>query len=78
MVMDFIVEYQAYLYVLLIVLLTVGLYWYIFHLYWSEKTGRRDYEKYANIALNDEVYDNPVETMPTSNEGKLNKQRGAK
>ena len=29
--------------------------YYFFHLYKSEKTGRRNYEKYSKLALNDEI-----------------------
>jgi cytochrome c oxidase cbb3-type subunit 4 len=54
-------EFQAYGYFFLTVFLAVVLYGYIYHLYKSEKTGRRDYEKYANMALNDEIDDEPVE-----------------
>ncbi|MFV0482050.1 MAG: cytochrome c oxidase, cbb3-type, CcoQ subunit [Campylobacteraceae bacterium] len=67
MILDFIVEYQAHLYIILTVLLAVGLYWYIFHLYRSEKIGRKNYEKYADIALHDEVYDTPVESIKNKN-----------
>jgi cytochrome c oxidase cbb3-type subunit 4 len=38
------------------------LYGYIYHLYSSEKKGTRNYEKYANIALDDEVNSTPLET----------------
>jgi len=40
------------------------LYGYIIHLYRSEKKGEKDYEKYADIALHDEVTDLPVEDNP--------------
>jgi len=46
------------------------LYGYIYHLYSSEKKGTRDYEKYANIALNDELTDKPVETVSKKDETK--------
>jgi len=42
------------------------LYGYIIHLYRSEKKGERDYEKYGNIALDDEVTSKPVEDKPAS------------
>ena len=46
--------------------LVIMLYWYIIHLYRSEKKGERDYEKYGNIALDDEVTSTPVEDKPAS------------
>ena len=39
------------------------LYSYWFHLKRSEKTGRRDYEKYSNLALNDDLKDNVLESL---------------
>jgi cytochrome c oxidase cbb3-type subunit 4 len=37
------------------------MYGYIVHLYRSEKKGEKDYEKYGNIALDDEVTSAPIE-----------------
>jgi cytochrome c oxidase cbb3-type subunit 4 len=71
MVLDFIVEYQGYLYFIFTVLLATIFYWYIYHLYKSEKTGRRNYEKYGDIAINDDINDTPVESMP-NRKSKLN------
>ena len=39
------------------------LYGYIFHLYKAQRTGTRDYEKYGNLALDDEVSAKPLETI---------------
>ncbi len=54
-------ELQAYGYLLMIVLLTIGLYAYIYHLYKTQKEGRRDYEKYAKLALDDDISSTPIE-----------------
>jgi len=54
---------QAYAYFFFTVFLVLMLYGYIYHLYSSEKKGTRDYEKYSNIALNDEITDKPVEEV---------------
>jgi cytochrome c oxidase cbb3-type subunit 4 len=54
---------QAYAYFFFTVFLMLMLYGYIYHLYSSEKKGTRDYEKYGNIALNDEITDKPVEEV---------------
>ncbi len=58
-----IAELQAYGYFFLTAFLVLVLYGYIYHLYSSERKGKRDYEKYGNIALNDEVTDKPVEEI---------------
>lgn len=66
---------QAYGYVILIICLCVGLYAYFFHLNKSEKTGRRNYEKYGNLALNDSIDDEIIE----ANSSKDNEcKKGAK
>jgi cytochrome c oxidase cbb3-type subunit 4 len=57
-------ELQAYANFFFTVFLVFLLYGYIIHLYRSEKKGERDYEQYANIALNDEITDAPVERNP--------------
>lgn len=54
---------QAYGYFFFTVFMVVVLYGYIYHLYRSEKTGRRNYEKYGNIALNDGINDQPIEKI---------------
>lgn len=59
-------ELQAYASFFMTIFLVVMLYGYIIHLYRSEKKGERDYEKYGNIALDDEVTSTPVEDKPAS------------
>lgn len=71
--MELLVKYQGQAYFFLLAFLTIVFYWYIFHLYWSEKTGRKNYEKYGDIALKDEINDEPVETMPVNKSIKMNK-----
>ena len=53
--MENIREFQAYGYFFLTAFLVITLYAYFFHLYKSEKTGKRNYEKYSKLALNDEI-----------------------
>ena len=43
------------------IFLVIVMYGYIVHLYRSEKKGEKDYEKYGNIALDDEVTSAPIE-----------------
>lgn len=53
-------EIQAYAYFAFTGLLCVILYAYIYHLYSSEKKGEKNFEKYSNIAIDDEVDSTPV------------------
>jgi len=57
---------QGYASFFMSLFLVVMLYWYIVHLYRSEKKGERDYEKYGKIALDDEITSTPVEDQPAS------------
>lgn len=59
---------QAYAYFFFTAFLVVVLYAYIYHLYSSQKKGKRDYEKYGNIALHDEVTDQPIESISQNDE----------
>jgi len=56
-------DIQAYAYFFFTAFLVLLLYGYIYHLYSSERKGKRNYEKYGDIALNDEVTDKPVEKV---------------
>ena len=64
------VEFAPYGYFFLTAAMVFFLYGYINHLYKSERDGTRDYEKYGNIALDDEITSEPVE----QNEKKKNKE----
>jgi cytochrome c oxidase cbb3-type subunit 4 len=57
---------QGYASFFMTIFLVVMLYGYIIYLYRAEKKGERDYEKYGNIALDDEVTSRPVEDKPAS------------
>ena len=59
--LEYLREIQGYAYFFLVVFLVVVLYSYYYHLYKSEKTGRRNYEKYAKLALDDELSDATIE-----------------
>ena len=59
-------DLQGYASFFMTIFLVVMLYGYIIHLYRSEKKGERDYEKYGNIALDDEDTSTPVEDKPAS------------
>ena len=59
-------EIQGYASVFMTIFFVIVLYGYIMYLYRSEKKGERDYEKYGNIALDDEITSTPVENKPAS------------
>jgi cytochrome c oxidase cbb3-type subunit 4 len=59
---------QAYGYFFFTAFLVVVLYSYIYHLYSAQKKGTRDYEKYGNIALHDEITDQPIEEISKTDE----------
>ncbi len=58
---------QGVAYLGLIIFLTFILYGYIIHLYRSEKKGKRNYEKYGKMALDDELSSPPVEPLEENN-----------
>ena len=68
-------ELQGYASFFMTILLVVMLYGYIIHLYRSEKKGERDYEKYGNIALDDELDSSPVENNPKASSEKKERNR---
>ncbi|MBZ7938733.1 cytochrome c oxidase, cbb3-type, CcoQ subunit [Campylobacter sp. W0018] len=49
--------FQGYGFFLLVVFLSLVLYSYLYHLYKAEKKGERNYEKYANLVLDDNIND---------------------
>jgi len=61
---------QGYAYWFITLLLVVLLYGYIYHLYKSEKSGKIDYEKYARLALDDDLNDALVEKRNNKDEKK--------
>ena len=56
-------EFSGYGYVILTVSLSVLFIGYIYHLYSAQRKGTRDYEKFSDIALHDEVTDESVEEI---------------
>jgi len=55
-------DIQGYASFFMTIFLVIVLYGYIIHLYRSEKNGEKDYEKYGNIALDDEIDSTPIES----------------
>lgn len=64
-----IATFQAYGFFFFTAFMVVVLYSYIYHLYSAQKDGR-DYEKYSNIALHDDITDEPVEDIRKDDETK--------
>ncbi len=58
-----IVTLQAYGYFFFTVFMVVVLYGYIYHLYTSKKKHGRDYEELSNMALHDDITDEPVNKL---------------
>lgn len=52
---------QGIAYVVITILLVLFLYSYIFYLYRAQRTGKVDYEKYAYLALDDDINDKPIQ-----------------
>ena len=67
-------EFQAYGYFALTTFAVVMLYGYIYHLYSSEKKGTKDYEKYSDMALHDEITDELVEKKEEDSKTEDSKQ----
>jgi len=61
---------QAYGYAIGSVIFAIVFYVYVYYLYTSKKRGGKDYEKYANMALDDSISDTPVEKIEPTNEDK--------
>lgn len=70
-------QIQAYAYFFFTAFLVIVLYGYIYHLYSSERKGKRDWEKYANMALDDEITDKPVEKVSKKEEENGTKKQEA-
>jgi len=65
-----IATFQGYGYFAITVFMVVALYGYIYHLYTKKKDATGiDYEEYGNMALNDDITDEPVNKV-SNNETK--------
>ena len=53
--------FQGYGFFFLVIFLVAVLYAYCFHLYRSERKGEKNYEKYAHLALEDDINDSVLE-----------------
>ena len=73
--MEFIRNLQGWGYVSMIFFLAIGFYIYIYYLYKSQKDGVKDYEKYSDMALNDNIDDDLVEQKHPRENKKDNEER---
>ena len=67
-----IAELQAWGYFALTAFMVFILYSYIYHLYSSERKGIKDFEKYGNIALDDDITSTPLEKVEDESSSKEN------
>ncbi len=54
-------QLRVYMYIIGTGIAVVIFYYYIIHLYRSEKKGKKDYEKYGRLAIDDELDSKPLE-----------------
>ena len=54
-------DIKGYFYIIMGGIIAIFLYGYIYHLYSSKKEGGVDYEKFANIALDDNIDSKPIQ-----------------
>ena len=67
--------FQVYAYLIVAGIIIVVFYSYIHYIYSSEKKGVRDFEKYSNIVLDDEVTSTPVEKLTAKEKWELEKKK---
>ncbi|RAX55148.1 cytochrome c oxidase, cbb3-type, CcoQ subunit [Helicobacter sp. 16-1353] len=70
--LEFLIEARGYIYFIVTILLVVFLYSYIYYMYKAQRSGKKDYEKYGRLALDDDILDTPVESR------EIKKDRGNK
>ncbi len=63
-------QLRAYLFVIGTGVVMVLFYYYIIYLYRSEKKGEKDYEKYGNLALDDELDSKILDKNPKNENDK--------
>ena len=66
-------ELQGYGAFIFLVLCAALLYGYYFHLYRSEKSGRRNYERYSDLALKDGMDEEILESASVDENAKKEK-----
>lgn len=59
---ELLINLRVYIYFIVTILLVLFLYSYIYYMYKSQRMGTKDYEKYARLALDDNILDKPIES----------------
>lgn len=59
---EFLIQARGYIYFIVTILLVIFLYSYIYYMYKAQRSGKKDYEKYARMALDDDILDKPIES----------------
>lgn len=67
--LNLLVEYRREMYVASTVALVVFLYAYFYYMYKAQKSGKRDYEKYSRLALDDDISDVLIESIDEDKKG---------
>ncbi|PHR58408.1 MAG: cytochrome c oxidase, cbb3-type, CcoQ subunit [Arcobacter sp.] len=67
-------DLSAYGYFILTVTLSLLFMAYVYHVYSAKAKGTKDYEKYGDIALHDELTDKPVEEIEHEDSDKESSQ----
>lgn len=67
--MAFLADAGGWIYFVVTILLVVFLYAYIYHMYRAQKSGAKDYEKYARLALDDNISDVVLESRERGRKG---------
>lgn len=60
--LELFLQMRGWLYFVATIALVVFLYAYIYYMYKAQRTGAKDYEKYARLALDDGITDAPIES----------------
>ncbi len=66
---------EVYIFLILSAVIAFIFYYYIYYIYSNEKKGIRDYEKYSNIVLDDEITSTPVEKLTAKEKWELEKKK---
>lgn len=67
--LNLLVEYRREIYVISIIALVIFLYAYFYYMYKAQKSGKRDYEKYSRLALDDDISDVLIESIDEDKKG---------
>lgn len=67
--LELLVEYRRGIYVVSTVMLVVFLYAYFYFMYKAQKSGKRDYEKYSRLALDDGIADVVIDSVDKDKKG---------